>query len=276
MRSILVGKYDRIALVAQLLDLYRKNAIDITQSENRMFLHKRNVDKSKLQKHEQKALKTMFAKNVNDLEINNTNNVILKKVYRLLSKNNSKQIKKYHIIHNISYILFSCAMLLLTEIFISFISINFAQTLIILLATTLLYAFYIWILRHRFKHWYITLPIKLFALTCLVMIWVFSSIYIGAITSFLIMIMLTIIFAFTHIFGEQNNFINEAKSAITNYKEYLMSNADAINLSRDFINQQSSIFALDIVEYFPQNVSNKNYYKLDIAENIKQALVGIV
>ena len=90
------------------------------------------------------------------------------------------------------------------------------------------------------------------------------------------MIMLTIIFAFTHIFGEQNNFINEAKSAITNYKEYLMSNADAINLSRDFINQQSSIFALDIVEYFPQNISNKNYYKLDIAENIKQALVGIV
>ena len=276
MRSILVGKYDRIALVAQLLDLYRKNAIDITQSENRMFLHKRNVDKSKLQKHEQKALKTMFAKNINDLEINNTNNVILKKVYRLLSKNNSKQIKKYHIIHNISYILFSCAMLLLTEIFISFISINFAQTLIILLATTLLYAFYIWILRHRFKHWYITLPIKLFALTCLVMIWVFSSIYIGAITSFLIMIMLTIIFAFTHIFGEQNNFINEAKSAITNYKEYLMSNADAINLSRDFINQQSSIFALDIVEYFPQNVSNKNYYKLDIAENIKQTLIGII
>ena len=276
MRSILVGKYDRSAFVAQLLDLYRKNAIDISQNENRLFIQRKNIDKSKLQKHEFKALKIMFPKNTTTLEINTANNITLKKIYRLFAKKNLKQIKKYHIIHNIGYVLFSCAMLVLTEIFISFISINFAQTLIILLATTLLYAFYIWIIRHRFKHWYITLPTKLFALVSLLAIWIFSSIYIGATTSFLIIIMLVIIFAFTHIFGEQNNFINEAKTSISNYKEYLQSNADAINLGRDFTNQQSSIFALDITEYFPQNVSNKDVYKLDIAENIKQALIGIV
>ena len=88
--------------------------------------------------------------------------------------------------------------------------------------------------------------------------------------------MLVIIFAFTNIFGEQNNFINEAKNAIAKYKEYLQTNADAINLSRDFVNQQSNIFALDINEYYPQNISNKNAYKLDIAESIKQALIGII
>lgn len=276
MRSILVGKYDRTAFVAQLLDLYRKKALDITKDENRLFVHKRGVDKSKLQNHERKALKILFAKNKVDLEINTANNVILKKVYRLLSQNALKQIKKYRIIHNISYIIFSCAMLILTEIFISFISLNFAQTLIILLATTLLYAFYIWIARHRFKRWYVTLPTKLFALASLIVIWIFSSIYVGGITSFLILLMLTVIFAFTHIFGEQNNFINDAKNSIGSYKEYLQSNADAINLSRDFINQQSNIFALDITEYFPQNVSNKNYYKLDIAEDIKQVLIGLI
>lgn len=276
MRSIMVGKYDRVAFVAQLLDLYRKNAIDITQSDNRLFLHRKSVDKSKLKKHELKALKTMFPKDTIDLEINNTNNIIFKKANRLLAKVNAKKIKKYRIIHNISYVLFSCAMLILTEIFISFINLNFAQTLIILLTTTSLYAFYIWILRHRFKHWYVTLPIKLFVLTSLVLIWLFSSIYIGAVTSLLIIVMLSIIFAFTHIFGEHNNFINEAKGAIAKYKEYLQTNADAINLSRDFVNQQSNIFALDISEYFPQNISNKNFYKLDIAENIKQALIGIV
>lgn len=276
MRSILVGKYDRSAFVAQLLDLYRKNAIDISQTENRLFIHRKNIDKSKLQKHELKALKTMFSKNNTTMEINAANNITIKKIYRMLAKKSLKQIKKYRIIHNISYVLFSCAMMLLTEIFISYISINFAQTLIILLATTLLYAFYIWIIRHRFKRWYITLPTKLFVLISLVVIWLFSSIYIGAVTSFLILLMLLIIFAFTHIFSEQNNFVNEAKTAIANYKEYLQSNADAINLGRDFINQQSSIFALDITEYFPQNISNKNYYKLDIAESIKQALIGIV
>lgn len=276
MRSILVGKYDRTAFVALLLDLYRKNAIDISQSENRLFLHHKSADKSKLQKHESKVLNILFPKNASTLEINTSNNVIIKKAYKMLAKKNLKQIKKYRIIHNIGYVLLSCAMLLLTEIFISYISLNFAQTLIILLATTMLYAFYIWIIRHHFKHWYITIPTKLFALVSLVAIWLFSSIYIGSVTSFLIIIMLSVIFAFTHIFGEQNNFVNEAKNTIAKYKEYLQSNADAINLGRDFINQQSSIFSLDITEYFPQNVSNKNYYKLDIAENIKQALIGIV
>lgn len=276
MRSISVGKYDRTAFVAQLLDLYRKDAIDITQSDNRLFLHRKNINGAKLQKHEIKALKTMFPKNKADLEVNKTNSVILKKVNNLLAKKNAKQIKKYRLIHNISYVIFSCIMLLLTEIFISYISINFAQTLIILLATTLLYGFYIWILRHPYKHWYVSIPVRLFSLISLVVIWLFSSIYIGPLTSFLIMLMPAVIFAFTRIFGEQNNFINEAKEAIAKYKEYLLSNSDTINLSRDFINQQSSVFALDIVEYFPQNVSNKNYYKLDIAESIKQALIGIV
>ena len=276
MRSILVGKYDRAAFVSQLLDLYRKNVIDITQENNRLFLHKQDFDKSKLQKHELKAIKSLFAKNVHSIEINTANNIILKKAYRIFSSKVMKQIKKYRIIHNISYVLFSCAMLLMTEIFISFISVNFAQTLIILLSTTLLYAFYIWIMRHHFKHWFVTIPIKLFALFSLLVIWGFSSIYVGGITSLLVIVMLVIIFAFTHIFGEQNNFINEAKNSIAKYKEYLQSNADAINLSRDFINQQSNVFALDIAEYFQQNISNKNFYKLDLAENIKQTLIGIV
>lgn len=276
MRSILVGKCDRVAFVSQLLDLFRKNIIDITQENNRLFLHKQDFDKSKLQKHELKAIKSLFAKNVNTVEINTANTVVLKKAYRLLSSKIMKQIKKYRIIHNISYVLFSCAMLILTEIFISFISVNFAQTLIILLSTTLLYAFYIWIMRHRFKHWYVTVPTKLFALLSLLVIWGFSSIYVGGITSLLVIIMLIVIFAFTNIFSEQNNFINEAKNSIAKYKEYLQSNADAINLSRDFVNQQSNIFALDIAEYFQQNISNKKFYKLDLAENIKQALIGII
>lgn len=276
MRSILVGKYDRTAFVSQLLDLYRKKIIDISQNENRLYLHKNYDDKSKLQKYEQKLVKLLFPKDTTSLEINTVNNMTLKKAYRLASKKTLKQIKKYRIIHNISYVLFSCAMLILTEIFISFISVNFAQTLIILLSSTLLYAFYIWIIRHHFKHWYITIPTKVFALFSLVVIWVFSSIYVGGITSFIIMIMLVIIFSFTHIFGEQNNFINEAKTSIAKYKEYLQTNADALNLSRDFVNQQSNIFALDINEYYPQNVSNKSTYKLDIAESIKQALIGII
>ena len=151
-----------------------------------------------------------------------------------------------------------------------------AQSLIIMLSCSLLFAFYIWILCHRFKYLIIGLLFKLFALAALIFIWVFCSIYIGSITSFLLIAMITTIFKFSFIFSQHNNFVNEAKDSIGSFKEYLISSADAINLSRDFVNQQANIFAFGISEYYPQNVSNKNYYRLDVAENIKQSLIGII
>jgi hypothetical protein len=276
MRSIAVGKYDRLAFVSQLLDLFRKGAIDLKEQDGRVFISKKENDNSRLTKVERRGLKHLFRRKSDTTEVNNANTMLFKKTKHIFEKSVLKQIKKYRMIHNISYVLFSVAMLILTEIFIAYISFNFAQTLIILLATTLMYAFYIWILRHRFKHWYVALPIKLITLFAMLVIWVFSSIYIGGICSFLIMLMVAVIFAFTRIFAEHNNFINEAKTAIGNYKEYLISNADAINLSRGFVNQQSNVFALGITEYFPENVTNKNYYRLNIAETLKQLLIGII
>ena len=276
MRSIIVSKYDRVAFVAQILDLFRKNALDIKQSDNRIYLQKKDTNSAKLSSPERRALKTLFYKQGNAIEVNTSNNVRFKKAKKILEKIVTRQIKKYNIFHNIGYVLFGTAMLLLTEIFIAFISVNFAQTLIILLSTTLMYAFYIWILRHRFKRWYVAIPTKIIILLAMFVIWIFSSIYIGGICSLLIMIMVAVIFAFNGLFGIHNSFANEAKEAIIRYKEYLISNAEAINLSRDFVNQQSNVFALDICEYFPQNVSNKNYHRLEEADVLKQRLIDII
>ena len=276
MRHILVGKYDRIAFVAQILDLYRKQALNIVSENNRLFLNRQNITGSRLSKTDKKALRKLFAHKAKQIEVNTFHNKIFKYIAKIYEKTNNKQIKKYRLLHNISYIIFSTIMLLLTMIFIALISVNTAQMLIILATTVALYAFYIWIFRRRFKRWYINILVKLFCVTAIFAIWIFSSVYIGGTTNFIILLMVITIFAFTRIFGEQNNFINEAKSAIGNYKEYLQTNADALNLSRDFLNLQSNIFALDITEYFPQNMANKSFYKLDIAEQLRQALVGIL
>lgn len=276
MRSIAVGKYDRLAFVAQLLDLYRKNALDLTQDNGRVFIEAKEVDNARLNTVEKRGLKQLFGKKKNVIEVNNANTMFFKRAKNIFEKSVIKQIKKYRLIHNISYVLFSTAMLLITEISIALISINFAQTLIILLATTLMYAFYIWILRHRFKKWYISMPIKVLTLCALFAVWVFSSVYVGGTCSFLIVMMVMVIFAFTRIFAEHNNFVNEAKDAIGKYKEYLISSADAINLGRGFINQQSNVFALGLDEYYPRNVTNQNYYRLDIADILKQLLIGII
>ncbi|MBO6280942.1 MAG: DUF2207 domain-containing protein [Alphaproteobacteria bacterium] len=276
MRNILIGKYDRMAFVAQLLELYRKNAIDIKNDNNRIFIEKNQTDNTKLTSSEKKALKVIFAKKNVSVEINNINNALFKKAKRILERGINKQIRKYRLIHNIGYILFSCAMLLATEIYIALTSINIAQTMIILLTTTLLYGFYVWIIRHKFKHWYTTVPVKIFALSAIALIWLFSSIYIGGLTSLITLASVVVIFMFTHLFDKHNDFLKDAQETIKNYKEYLTGNADTINLSKDFLNQQANIFALNITEYYPQNVSNKNYYQLDTAESIKQLLIGII
>lgn len=276
MRSIFLGKYDRTAFVSQLLDLYRKNVIDIKNDNTRIFLEKRNTDTTKMTAPEKKAIKILFSKRNSSIEINNINNTLFKKVNKIFERYTGKIIRKYKFVHNIGYILFSYAMLIITEIFIAFSSINIAQSLIILLTTTLLYGFYMWIICHKFKHWYTTVPFKIFSLLAILLIWLFSSMYIGAITSLIILATVSIILCFTRLFDKHNDFLSKAQDTIKSYKEYLISNADTINLSKDFLNQQSNIFALNITEYYPQNVSNKNYYQLDTAESIKKLLIGII
>ncbi|MCQ2734710.1 MAG: DUF2207 domain-containing protein [Alphaproteobacteria bacterium] len=274
-RTLLANKYDRTAFVAQILELYRKNALDLQNDNNRIYLNK-GYHKGKLTKAEEKAVKVFFPKKSERLEVNNINNGIFKKAKKFFEKEYSKKIRKYNIFHNIIYVLFSCGMLICTEMFIAFNSINIAQTMIVLLATSLLYAFYIWIICHKFKHWYTTIPVKIFSLLALCIVWIFSSIYVGKLTGLLIMISIIIIFGFMRLFSHRNSFVQEALETIKKYKEYLISNADIINISRDFLNQQSNIFALNITEHFPQNTANSSYYKLDDAERLSQALIGII
>lgn len=276
MRNISIGKYDRIAFISQLLELHKKEALDITNDNNRIYLIRKDISSKRLSKIEKRALKKLFPKKETRLEINISNNQHIKKAKNIFEKANKKLIKKFRLMHNIGYVIFSIAMLITSEIFIALININFAQSLTIMLSTNVLFAFYIWILRHNFKRLYVSLPIKLFSIIAIFIVWLFSSIYIGGITSALITGMIALIFGFSRIFNEQNNFVNDAKNTISNYKEYLEANAEVINLSKDFLNQQSNIFALGITDYYPQNVSNKRYYMLDIADALKQSLIGII
>lgn len=276
LRTIFVGRYDRTAFIAQLLELFRKGAVNIEEEGSRFYLSAVNLNSSKLMKSEKKALKQLFARRSTRTEFNRVNNMKFKKARTIFEKSVKKQIKKYRLKQNIGYIIFSVLMLFASEIAIAAMNVNFFQSLTIMLTADLLYAFYIWILQHKFKYLAIAFLFKVFALTAIAVIWIFSSIYTGGITGFLIIAMIALIFAFSRIFNEHNNFINEAKNAVSTFREYLISNSDAINLSKDFINQQSNIFALDIAEYFPPTVANKSSYKLDTAEKLKQVIANIL
>lgn len=274
-RQISIGKYDRVALIAQILDLFRKDALDISTQDQRTVLNKRNIS-TKLSPTDKKALKLLFTKKRSVFEVNKTTASVIKKVAKLYERTNKKQIRKFSFLHNAGYLSFSILMLILTEIFISYISINMFQSLIVLLTTSALYAFYIWILRYKFKKIYTVVIVKLLALCGTFLVWLFSGVYIGMLTSAVIFIMIFLIFEFTKIFAQRNNFLEEAKNLIDNYRNFLLENKETIGISRDFINHQPGIFALAIEDSFAANAATKKYYRLDQAENLRQQLVGIL
>lgn len=275
MRQISVGKYDRIALVAQVLDLFRKDALDIISEQSHIVLSKKNTEK-KFSSTDKKALKLLFSQKKQKFEPNHSNVAVIKKIKNLYEKNNKKLIRRFNFLHNAGYLLFSVLMLILTEIFIAFINTNMLQSLIVLLTTSAFYAFYIWMLRYKFKKIYTSIFVKLLALSGSFLAWLFSSVYIGILTSLIIFAMIFLIFEFTKIFAEKNSFMNDAKKLINNYQNYLLENIDSIGISRDFINHQAAIFALDISDRFSKTKTIEKYYRLDVAEALRQQLIGVL
>ncbi|MBR3501599.1 MAG: DUF2207 domain-containing protein, partial [Alphaproteobacteria bacterium] len=91
MRSILVGKYDRIAFISQILELYRKGALDIKSENSRIFLLKKNSAGAKLNKAEKKGLKKLFGK-LSTIEINRAFAEKIKKASRVFEKYSLRQI----------------------------------------------------------------------------------------------------------------------------------------------------------------------------------------
>ncbi|MBP5352788.1 MAG: DUF2207 domain-containing protein, partial [Alphaproteobacteria bacterium] len=99
MRTVLIGKYDRIAFVSQILDLYRKGCLDIIQEGSRIFLEKQPHFSAKLTKAEKRILSVLFAKKSPRTEINNANNNKFKRAQKILEKSVKKTVNKYRLIH---------------------------------------------------------------------------------------------------------------------------------------------------------------------------------
>ena len=91
MRHIQIGKFDRVAFVAQILNLFRKNALDIVIEENRIYL-KLKSELAKLSGFEHKAIKYLFPKKQIITEVNNSNTLLFKKSKKIFEKH-----KKYRI-----------------------------------------------------------------------------------------------------------------------------------------------------------------------------------
>lgn len=268
LRMIYKGVFDKVSFGAFLLELYRKNIIDIQLSEKDVLLVKKTDNLSSLEKAEKKTLNTLFGKNDSVLALNNTNQLKFKRAFPIMQKATLKKLKALSLKLNAGYLLFGVAMLLFAEIAMALLNVNFLQALFVLVASSVMIGFYLWVMKRNFKSLFMSSLVKILCGIVILLTIIVISAYIHLISAFLIAASIYLIFAYCSIFARRNGLIKSVIQEVINFREYLLRNKDSICLGRDFLNQQANIFALDLCEDFKCQNNILEYYKLDIMAEV--------
>lgn len=271
MRYLAKGYFDKTAFGAFLLEMFRKNIIDIQKSGNDILLIKRTDNLATLTRLEKKAVNALFTDHEAVLAVNDGNLLKLKRAYKFIEKDTERRLKSFMLKLNLSYLAFSIGMLLMVILAISALSINILQTAVILISCCITLAFYIWILNAKIKNKILRWISKIFAVFIILFTMLIMSIYIHPFSVLIIAAMIYAIFAYTIIFAKRNGLIRNNVKEAQEYKNYLLRNAESISLGRDFLSQQANIFAFEVTDKFPEAQNIKDYYRLDaIADVIKK------
>lgn len=131
----------------------------------------------------------------------------MKRACKLIEKDTGKRIKLLSLKLNSGYILFSAAMLFLSEAAIAWLNVNTAATMGFLLSATLTAAFYIWILRISFKRRWIGITAKIFAVVMIALSALMMSLHVHAVSTLFILAMIWSIFVYSSLFAKRNGLI---------------------------------------------------------------------
>lgn len=266
LRYISQGVFDKKAFVSFLLELYRKNIIDIQEQDREVLLIKKTDDISRLNKGERKALDNLFPGKESVISTTAPNVLKFKRAAEAIEKSVKLSIKLMALKLNIGYLLFSIGMLLLSELAISLIGINPLQTGMVLFSGTVMVAFYIWALKRKFSTKWIKYIVSATSVVFIVFSVLLMSIYIKPISSLIIVGMIYIIFEYSELFSRRGTMVKNRTKEADELKSYLQKNAQKISYSYEFSMQQPFIFALNLDKYYPQNEYNKQFYKLNLAQ----------
>ena len=271
-RYLFIGKFDKTAFVAGLLELYRKNIIDIQKQDQTISLIKKTDNLSALNRFEKKAVNDLFVGRDSVISLTAPNLLKFKRAERSLEKGCQMFLKLLSLQLNIGYLLFSVAMLLLTEIAIAMLGINPLQTGLVLFSSTLTIAFYIWIMKRKFKSKIIRRIVKIIGGLFILLAILLTSIYIKFISAVFLAAMVYAIFEYSELFMKHNTLVKTKNKECEELRRYLETQASIIVRGHEFALQQANIFALDLSSLYPFNDSVAQVWKLGIAAEIVRQL----
>ena len=265
-RYLLFNRFDLKSVCGFLLELYKKNIIDIQQSGDTILLIKRTDNTKTLQKYEINALRYLFPAHETVFTVNNKNLLPFKRFANCLDKGLQKQMLKFRLKLNLGYLLFSLAMLIVTEAFMAFFKLNslYSFTVMVCASLACLAAVALWQFGHRR---FIKVLAKLFSLDIILTSFIIFAAVVHPLSGIIIIASITVIVVALGIYSKRLGLIKHYIKDFANYRDYLLKHHDNIVLSRDFINYQAAIWALDLENDFVPS-GRQEYYKLRIMSNI--------
>lgn len=267
-RYLAKGVIDKKTFGAFLLDLYRKNIIDIEENDNNILLVKKTDNLASLSRAEKKAVHLLFGSEESILNINSYAKLKMNKVADLVKNDVSKKVKLLNFKINIGYLLFSIGMLLFTEAAISYLNYDFLYNFVFLTLTTLMFVFCLWLFQQKFAPaWKNKLAraasIILAMLTTFIMLAV-----VNLTTIILIAVTLFVIQEYSKLYAQRDGLLAAYVTEVQNYAHLLKNKVEAISLGKDFVKNQPIIFALDCEDEYKPSEQNKNVYKLNIMSKL--------
>ena len=269
-RYLLLNRFDLKSVCGFLLELYKKNIIDIQQSGDAVLLIKRTDNLKSLQNYEAKALQYLFPSHETVFNVNDKNRLPIKRFASCLEHGLKRQMLKFRLKLNLGYLFFSLAMLMVTEVFMAFFKLNSLYSFMVMATASLacLGALAMWYFGR--KRW-IKILVRLFSLDIILISFIVFAAVVHPLAGVLLIASTLAIVMALGVYSKRLGLIKHYIQDIANFKDYLLKHRDNIVISRDFLNYQSAIWAFDLEQDFVPK-GTPEYYKLPAASAILSKL----
>ncbi len=265
MRYVLKNHIDNKNFGIFLLELYRKNIIDIEKNDENIFLVKKTDNYSSLSKNERKAMTYLFANHEAILNVNQNNMFKFKKAMQYILKESKKQATFFKLKLNLPYIAFGLTMLILTQMAISLIESDFSYYFSFFMSIDALLILFISLLFIRFKRKWLNILLKTEAILAIGGTVFFLLAIVNLSSALLILASMIAIFLFANIFSQPDCLLNSALINAQGISKHLKENSDVIALGNEFSRSQATIFALDCEDAY---IKAQPHSKLEMVQEI--------
>lgn len=250
-RLINGNTFDTRSLLAEILDLVSKNIIGLKKGEKSAVLIKKTDNLKNLNKVSKKFMETLFPATDTVLPASDISKLKLERAYKYLKKATYKEYGLYLFKLNISYVIFSSAMLLCGIIAASFVAINPLHTFSIIFICILLIIPYIIVLKKSFTKKWLNWFIKTLCVLSILYISSWLAIYTSyAYVALLVLSILLIMFYYSE-FSRRNGLLRNKIKETEEYKSYLQKNLELAVSAHEFNIRMPYIYAFALEKKYP-------------------------